>query len=667
MEAVTSAWTEKYLKQGVPFSFIYRKKSLGELLPEWERKNSVESIDENRLKLTGRYTDLSTGLVIRCEAITYRDFPVVEWTLYLKNTGKKDTPVIENLLPVDILLSRGELGEAKSVGRPVLHYAKGSLCTAEDYRPLKKELAPGSSVYIATSGGRSCNAHLPFFNLEWSGAGIIMAIGWTGQWSAGFKRQRTGQIRLYAGQELTHFRLNPGEEVRTPLIALLFYQGERIQSQNIWRRWMVTYNIPRPGGKLPEPILAAFNWFSSIPYGINNVYSVKAMLDEYERIDVPINALWIDAGWYDCEAGILVLGYPSWDFTGTWKPDRRRYPKGVREASEHAHKKGLKTILWFEPERVRPGTWLYKNHPEWLLNPPARDKEQSHFFENYLLNLSNPRVVRWVIKTIGGLLKSEEIDIYREDFNLDPLLYWRAKDAPDRQGITEIKHVTGHLALWDTLRRQRPDLLIDVCASGGRRNDLESLRRAVPLWRTDYTGFLADKGKTKYARINANQGITYGLSFWIPYFGTGLINVDYYQFASCLCPSLAFDVDPRREDVDRELWRKLAVIHRKVARCFFGDYYPLTEYSLEPSAWIAWQFDLPERGEGMIQVFRREENPEKKFCLKLQALKADGEYLITDLLEGKSHRFSGRFLSKKGLTVSLPVRPSALILDYKQE
>ena len=69
---------------------------------------------------------------------------------------------------------------------------------------------------------------------------------------------------------------------------------------------------------------------------------------------------------------------------------------------------------------------------------------------------------------------------------MDPLAYWRAADVPDRQGITEIRYVTGLLAYWDELRRRRPDMLIDTCASGGRRNDLETLRRAVPLWRSDY-------------------------------------------------------------------------------------------------------------------------------------------------------------------------------------
>ena len=64
-------------------------------------------------------------------------------------------------------------------------------------------------------------------------------------------------MRVAAGQELTKFRLLPGEEVRTPLVVLQFWKGDRIHSQNVWRRWMIAHNLPRPGGTLPPPFTSA--------------------------------------------------------------------------------------------------------------------------------------------------------------------------------------------------------------------------------------------------------------------------------------------------------------------------------------------------------------------------------------------------------------------------
>ena len=107
----------------------------------------------------------------------------------------------------------------------------------------------------------------------------------------------------------------------------------------------------------------------------------------------------------------------------------------------------------------------------------------------------------------------------------------------DRQGITEIKHVTGYLEYWDELRRRFPNLLIDTCASGGRRNDLETLRRAVPLWRSDFA----------YEPAGMQQ-LTYGLSLWVPFFGTAVNSSDPYVFRSQMTPAVALGAEPERRD-----------------------------------------------------------------------------------------------------------------------
>ena len=41
------------------------------------------------------WTDPDSGLQVQCIGIEYRDFPVVEWTVYFRNTGSADTPILE--------------------------------------------------------------------------------------------------------------------------------------------------------------------------------------------------------------------------------------------------------------------------------------------------------------------------------------------------------------------------------------------------------------------------------------------------------------------------------------------------------------------------------------------------------------------------------------------
>ena len=78
-------------------------------------------------------------------------------------------------------------------------------------------------------------------------------------------------------------------------------------------------------------------------------------------------------------------------------------------------------------------------------------------------------VLNWVVQHVDGLIRTNGVDVYRQDCNIDSLAYGNLGDAPHRRGMTQIRHVTGFLAFWDELRRRHPHLLIDTCASGGRR------------------------------------------------------------------------------------------------------------------------------------------------------------------------------------------------------
>ena len=101
------------------------------------------------------------------------------------------------------------------------------------------------------------------------------------------------------------------------------------------------------------------------------------------------------------------------------------------------------------------------------------------------MNLGNPEAWNWLVGHVDGYITELKLDVYRNDNDINPLDLWLAADAPDRRGISEIRHVTGFLAFYDELLRRHPNLLIDNCCAGGRRNDIETLRRSVPLWKSD--------------------------------------------------------------------------------------------------------------------------------------------------------------------------------------
>jgi len=625
----------------LPFSFVYGGRPSAELLRDWKASRHRRECDRRRIEHTVVYADPATGFEVRCVAFEYLDFPTVEWTLHFRNRGQADTPMLEDIRPLDLNLGPPDGGGF------VLHHTRGDDCAPDSYEPCALTLTSPSEHRFSSVGGRPTNRGFPYFNLEWPGAGLIAVLGWPGQWTAGFMRDESGCLRVRAGQESTRFRLSQGDEVRSPLVVLQFWKGDRVRAQNLWRRWMLAHNLPRdPRGTLPPPMLTSCSG-GFFPGLRCNEADERRFIDAFAEAGILLDSWWMDAGWYPCGAG--------WPAVGTWSPDPTRFPRGLRAVSDHARSKGLGLIVWFEPERVTPGTWLDTNHPEWLLGPDGQTK---------LLNLGDARARAWLTDHVSGLIRTEGISLYRQDFNIDPLPYWRAHDGADRQGLTEIRHVTGYLAYWDELRRRHPGLLIDSCASGGRRNDLETLRRAVPLLRSDYQSFEGDP-----AFAPGNQGHTYGLAPWIPYFGQGV----YYherQFAysvrSSWSPAFGMCVDIRKPGVNWPAIRRLAQQWRQIASCYLGDFYPLTEYQLDPTAWLAWQFDVPERGEGLVQVFRRDRSFYETARFKLGALEPDVRYLVTNLDSGERTARTGRELAETGLLVAIADRPGDAVLTYSK-
>ncbi len=638
-------WAAEHLapEGDLPFSFVYGGAPSASLLPGWRRREERRPLDDRRAERTITFADPQTGLVVRCVAVEYADFPVVEWTVYVRNDGAVDTPLLADLHALDMQMSSAEEDAF------MLHYQRGDFCTADSYQPFAQQLWRNMALSLAPVGGRGTNSAFPYFNVQKSDGGVICAVGWPGQWRAAFQRDASRSLRLTAGQETVRLRLHPGEEIRTPLIALLFWTGQDVvRSQNLWRRWMLAHNTPRPGGQAPGP-LYAFCSGGFFPRLKVSAASARLFLDALAREGIDLDYWWMDAGWYPCD---------DWPQVGTWEPDPARFPRGIKEISDYARTHGSRLIVWFEPERVTPGTWLYRRHPEWLLGQGQGTK---------LLDLGNAAARAWAVDHISRLIEEHGVDLYRQDFNIDPLPFWRAHDAEDRQGVTENRYIQGYLAFWDELLRRHPGMLIDSCASGGRRNDLETLRRAAPLLRSDYQSFEGDP-----ATAPGNQGHTYALASWLPYTGHGVYynpqhdpRAVIYLTRSSQCPAFVIAVDVRRPDVDWDLYRRLVGQWRQVADCYLGDYYPLTPYTLADDQWMAWQFDRPDLGRGMVQAFRRAACPDESLRVALRGLIAEARYVVTDLDSGAEGERSGSTLMGEGINVRLSQPASAALLSYR--
>ena len=643
---VSRAWIASYFETGdtaPPFSFCYDGQQVTEALREWRTDSVVRELDDSRIERILTYTDSNTGLEARCVVIEYSNFPAVEWVISFEHNGNETSPIISDVQAADINFS------SKVTGDFVVCHADGSHADPTDFHPRETKLTRGEDLRFAPYGGRSSDGVLPYFNLNKpDGNGMIAAIGWTGQWAASFSQQSDADVKFQAGMETTRLKLHPGEKIRTPSILLCFWTENRTHGQNLFRSLLLNHYSPTadvPVGATPH---------SEIAFESTTETNMIEGITKVTSNELPIDTWWIDAGWYLCPDA--ATGGRNWvRGVGNWNADPERYPNGMKPVAEAAHRNGLKFLLWFEPERVMPGTWLYENHPEWLLAPPTDLPLELQYEKNdgfHLLDLGNPEALAWAKETFSGMIEEVGIDIYRHDCNIYPLHYWRDGEAPDRQGMNEIRYITGLYDFFDTLQREHPNLLIDNCASGGRRLDFEMLRRSAALWRSDHCW-----------DADVEQSMTYGLSLWMPLHGVGSISVDPYDFRSGMGTNFSASLSYYSDSAVWEPARKLFTEYRSIRHLFHGDFYPLTPYSVSSESWIAWQFHRNDLDEGMVQAFRRSGSEIPYTVFKLRGLSPEVQYSVANLDAPGASRMKGRELMDKGISVSInQARGSAVIL-----
>lgn len=615
-----------------PLSFLYDGQPAGKLLPTWKRTVGKATKEAGKERRSVTYSDPATGLEIRCDVTLFDAYPAVEWIVWFKNTGKADTPILESIRSLDVGIGSPPGGEV------VLHYANGSTCGATDFLPVDSVLEPGKEIALAPNGGRSSDGVLPFFNLEWSGGGLVGAIGWSGQWALRVKRESAGELLLEAGQQTTHLRLHPGESIRTPrMLAIVWQGGDRMRGHNLLRRLILEQYAPKVDGKLATPMIGEVAVNENL-----NMCTEENQLAQIPRIAMTgAEMYWLDAGWFEG-------GWPNG--AGSWTP-KSEFPRGLRPLGNKAHENGLKFILWFEPERARPESAIAKQHPDFVRWGAGQEW-------GGLFKLDDPAARRWLTDYLAARLEEWGVDVYRNDFNIDPLRFWQAADSPDRQGITENHYVEGLYEMWDELRRRKPGLTIDNCASGGRRIDLETLSRSYPLWRSD---------TTCAAPVSSawDQCQTAGLSFYVPFHSAQAWSYDAYAFRSVATTAVMLPNEIWRKDYPIPLAKRRTDEIKALRPLWLGDYYPLLPISLDDSLWCGWQFDRPDLGQGFAMLFRRPKSRYASVEVALSGVDGKARYAVEFVDEKRTVTMTGAQLAK--LNVAIPSQPGCSLIRYRKK
>ncbi len=605
----------------------------------------------------------ASNLTLTVEITEYKDYPVLEWIASFENTGDEPSPVISDFCAMDAVLPLD--------GDAILYHNNGDYCSRDGLETTERPLITGEVFTAASVNGRSCDRAWPYYRIKDDKIAYNVAIGWPGNWCSRIEKVEGG-VSFMAKQQYTNFYLKPGETVRSPRMLVMALEGDNDRAINLWRRFYFDHMLSRTrGGKL-EPKVCYSHGGGGEEFTLateeNQIAAINRFIERGEKPDV----WWIDAGWYPCKD---EEGIKRWVRTGKWYPDPEKFPNGLGPVGAHCDANGIQLLLWFEPERVMLKYWPEENPSEYVmkLKTPANN---DWLDSNGLLYLGNEECRQWLTDKVKSVMQEGHVKVYRQDFNGDPfpLAWWLQNDEDEnRVGITENFHIQGYLRYWDDLLIDTPDLWIDSCASGGRRNDIEAMRRAVTLHPTDYG----------YGEHPVKQAFQKTWFEWTPYFrsipaswddedgeyGKGkkpAHSFDAYAGHCAFAPATGFGTWAYASDevfARAAEWRKL--FKRAAPYTLESDFFCLTPVRKSNEDFFAIQFHKEETKDGVLQVIRNTRCEEESITLHPVTFEAGKNYEF-DLPERKEKFvLSGDTILQDGITVSIPKR-SGLFLFYRE-
>ena len=303
--------------------------------------------------------------------------------------------------------------------------------------------------------------------------GAFKGIEWSGDWQLRVNREGDS-TRLRAGLYGIRVQIAPGEKFESPRRFFGFYRGDLDDAANASHDFVRTYLMrPRP---------ADFPWTQ-----FNTWFAFYTDIDEEKlRREVDIAAelglevFTVDAGWYEGSPQIADFSFGL----GTWRENREKFPSGLAAFSDYVHSKGMKFGLWVEPERVDvqyigpeteiPLDWLAYYDPNEALREGAARTTQ--------ICLGTRAAREWTKTGLARIIRDYKVDWLKWDSN-----GWASCNPPGQPGDGDLAHVRGLYEIFDYLRAEFPQVIVENCASGGNRMDYGLIRRTDIAWLSDET------------------------------------------------------------------------------------------------------------------------------------------------------------------------------------
>ncbi len=312
-----------------------------------------------------------------------------------------------------------------------------------------------SEKYFQT-GSMPVRGYYPFGAVEDRRRGIVWAaqLAIPGSWQMEAYR-RDENLCLSGGladYDTGHWMkiLKPGEGFVSPEALVTVTKS----SFDIACQRLVQYQKKKTNTE--ETVLPViFNEFCTT-WGCPKEENISRILEAVRDWD--IDCFVIDAGWYaDEEKG--------WESNmGDWKVSDALFPHGIRAVADKIHGAGMKAGIWFEPEvagrdaeAFQKEEHLLKKHGKVITSGARR-----------FWDMRQEQVRDYLSSRITDFLKKYGFDYIKADYNESIGIGCDGAESLG-EGLRLNMEAAGEF--YRELRREIPDLKIEICSSGGHRQE----------------------------------------------------------------------------------------------------------------------------------------------------------------------------------------------------
>ncbi len=366
---------------------------------------------------------------------------------------------------------------------PRLTHFGGGDWSAE-WTTTTESLTPGTKVVESRGGVQPHLRSCPFFLLAPDGSleessGVVVAgtLAWGGNTRFAFERTTAPTVRVWCGHNPAgaEYVLDPGATFVSPeQIWMWSTDGVGPLSRRL-HRW-VREHATRDGDQ-QRPIVVN-NWeATSFSFDTERILG---LIDH--TADLGAELFLLDDGWFG-------ETHPRDDDTsglGDWQVDGNKLPGGLGPLVSRAEQRDVRFGLWVEPEMVNPDSTLFAEHPDWVVTQPKRRPRR--WRNQLVLDVLQPDVADFVCGVVDRVLaENPGITYLKWDANRPLTDPGSPTLGAHRQANYWLDHARATWRLMETVAERHAEQTLMLCASGGGRVDLGSMRWFHEVWLSDNT------------------------------------------------------------------------------------------------------------------------------------------------------------------------------------